>query len=229
VECEPGEAVVTAPAPGSIGWLDLTVEDAPRLRDFYSAVVGWKPMRYFWMPLLLLFLVVPLPNFIQVKVSAGMQLISSAIGVWFLRLMDISVFLEGNVIDLAVGVVIGGAFGKIVGSMVDDLLTPAILTPALKAANLTNLADLKIEGTAIKYGSFLSSTISFIIIAFALFMVIIAAFIGTQDLGQEMQRALSTTDVGKGLVLGFAVASMGLMTDHLITRWSELRKRALGL
>jgi uncharacterized protein len=34
---------VTAPAPGSIGWLDLTVEDAPRLRDFYAAVVGWKP------------------------------------------------------------------------------------------------------------------------------------------------------------------------------------------
>jgi len=34
---------VTAPAPGTIGWLDLTVEDAPRLRDFYAAVVGWKP------------------------------------------------------------------------------------------------------------------------------------------------------------------------------------------
>jgi large conductance mechanosensitive channel len=65
--------------------------------------------------------------------------------------------MKGNVIDLAVGVVIGGAFGKIVGSMVDDLLTPAILTPALKAANLTNLADLKIEGTAIKYGSFLAT------------------------------------------------------------------------
>jgi glycine betaine/proline transport system permease protein len=66
-------------------------------------------------------------------------------------------------------------------------------------------------------------------VMFALFMVIIAAFIGTQDLGQEMQRALSTTDVGKGLVLGFAVAFMGLMTDHLITRWSETRKQALGL
>jgi glycine betaine/proline transport system permease protein len=66
-------------------------------------------------------------------------------------------------------------------------------------------------------------------VMFSLFMVIIAAFIGTQDLGQEMQRALSSTDVGKGLVLGFAVAFMGLMTDHLITRWSENRKRALGL
>lgn len=66
-------------------------------------------------------------------------------------------------------------------------------------------------------------------VMFALFMVIIAAFIGTQDLGQEMQRALSTTDVGKGLVLGFAVAFMGLMTDHLITRWSETRTQALGV
>ncbi len=66
-------------------------------------------------------------------------------------------------------------------------------------------------------------------VMFSLFMVIIAAFIGTQDLGQEMQRALSSTDVGKGLVLGFAVAFMGLMTDHLISRWSDDRKRALGV
>jgi glycine betaine/proline transport system permease protein len=66
-------------------------------------------------------------------------------------------------------------------------------------------------------------------VMFSLFMVIIAAFIGTQDLGQEMQRALSSTDVGKGLVLGFAVAFMGLMTDHLITRWSMARKRSLGI
>lgn len=64
-------------------------------------------------------------------------------------------------------------------------------------------------------------------IMFALFMVIIAAFIGTQDLGQEMQRALSSTDVGKGLVLGFAVAFIGLMADHLLMTWS--RKRATGL
>jgi glycine betaine/proline transport system permease protein len=66
-------------------------------------------------------------------------------------------------------------------------------------------------------------------VMFSLFMVIIAAFIGTQDLGQEMQRALSSTDVGKGLVLGFAVAFMGLMTDHLVSRWSEDRRRALGV
>lgn len=64
-------------------------------------------------------------------------------------------------------------------------------------------------------------------VMFALFMVIIAAFIGTQDLGQEMQRALSTTDVGKGLTLGFAVAFLGLMVDHLLLTWS--RQRSLEL
>lgn len=66
-------------------------------------------------------------------------------------------------------------------------------------------------------------------VMFALFMVIIAAFIGTQDLGQELQRALSASDVGKGLVLGLAVAFMGLMVDHLVTVWAQRRRRALGL
>lgn len=80
--------------------------------------------------------------------------------------------IQGNVVDLAVGVVIGGAFGKIVTSLVDDIITPAVLTPALKAAHLTNLADLVIPGTAIKYGNFISNIISFTIVAFALFMVI---------------------------------------------------------
>jgi len=80
--------------------------------------------------------------------------------------------MRGNVIDLAVGVVIGGAFGKIVSSLVDDIITPAILTPALKAADLTDLAQLTIPGTAIKYGNFLSNVITFIIIAFSLFLVL---------------------------------------------------------
>lgn len=66
-------------------------------------------------------------------------------------------------------------------------------------------------------------------VMFSLFMVIIAAFIGTQDIGQELQRALSASDVGKGLVLGLCVAFMGLTVDHLVTRWSAGRKAALGL
>jgi large conductance mechanosensitive channel len=80
--------------------------------------------------------------------------------------------MRGNVVDLAVAVVIGGAFSKIVSSLVDDIITPAILTPALKAANLTNLAELVIPGTAIKYGNFLSQVISFFIVALALFVIV---------------------------------------------------------
>lgn len=80
--------------------------------------------------------------------------------------------IKGNVMDLAVGVVIGGAFNAIIKSLVDDVITPAILTPALKAANLSDLAQLTIPGTAIKYGNFLSQVISFIIVAMTLFLVI---------------------------------------------------------
>lgn len=79
--------------------------------------------------------------------------------------------MKGNVIDLAIGVVIGGAFGKIVNSLIEDVLTPLILQPALKAAHLTNLQDLKFLGS-VKYGMFVSAVINFIIVAFALFMVI---------------------------------------------------------
>ncbi|MBC7413018.1 MAG: large conductance mechanosensitive channel protein MscL [Bacteroidia bacterium] len=78
--------------------------------------------------------------------------------------------MKGNVVDLAIGVVIGGAFGKIVASLIEDVITPLILSPALKAAHLSNIADLKIG--AVKYGSFLSSVISFVIVAIVLFMII---------------------------------------------------------
>ncbi|RYU91456.1 large-conductance mechanosensitive channel protein MscL [Mucilaginibacter terrigena] len=82
--------------------------------------------------------------------------------------------VKGNVLDLAIAVVIGGAFSKIVSSLVEDIITPAVLTPALKAANLSNLSQLVIPGTAIKYGNFLSQVISFIIIALSLFVIIMA-------------------------------------------------------
>jgi len=66
-------------------------------------------------------------------------------------------------------------------------------------------------------------------IMFAFFMVIIAAFIGTQDLGQELQRTLAGTDLGKNFVLGMCVALMALTFDHIILRWSADRRRALGV
>ena len=79
--------------------------------------------------------------------------------------------MKGNVVDLAVGVIIGAAFGKIVSSFIDDVITPMLLKPALDAAHLTKLEELTIFGT-VKYGSFLSATINFIIVAFVLFLLI---------------------------------------------------------
>ena len=79
--------------------------------------------------------------------------------------------MRGNVVDLAIGVVIGGAFGKIVGSLIDDVITPLLLKPALEAAHLSKLEDLTMMGS-VKYGLFLSAVINFIIVAFVLFMII---------------------------------------------------------
>jgi large conductance mechanosensitive channel len=79
--------------------------------------------------------------------------------------------MKGNVVDLAVGVIIGAAFGKIVSSLVDDVITPLILKPLLEAANLSKLEDLKLFGT-VKYGVFISAILNFIIVAFVLFLII---------------------------------------------------------
>jgi large conductance mechanosensitive channel len=78
--------------------------------------------------------------------------------------------LRGNVVDLAVAVIIGGAFGAIVSSLVDNVITPLLLTPALKAANAQDL-DKLVYGS-IKYGLFLAAVIKFIIIAFILFLIV---------------------------------------------------------
>src|SRR5689334_5260410 len=78
--------------------------------------------------------------------------------------------IKGNVIDLAVAVVIGAAFVAIVSSLVDDVVTPLLLTPALKAINAQDL-DKLVWGT-VKYGRFLAAIIKFVVIAFILFLII---------------------------------------------------------
>jgi large conductance mechanosensitive channel len=78
---------------------------------------------------------------------------------------------KGNVMDLAVGVIIGGAFSAIVTSLVSDVITPAILNPALKAAQVADLAGLKTDG-GILYGKFLAAIISFLVIAFVIFLIV---------------------------------------------------------
>jgi large conductance mechanosensitive channel len=92
--------------------------------------------------------------------------------------------MKGNVVDLAVGVIIGAAFGAIVTSLVGDVIMPIIgaATGGLDFSNYffpfsakvtaTNLADAKKQGAVLAYGNFITLTLNFIIIAFVLFIVI---------------------------------------------------------
>src|ERR1700694_5458643 len=92
--------------------------------------------------------------------------------------------MKGNVVDLAVGVIIGAAFGGIVTSLVGDIIMPVIgaiaggldfsnyFGPLWKAVTASNLADAKKQGAVLAWGNFLTLTLNFIIIAFVLFVVI---------------------------------------------------------
>jgi len=86
---------------------------------------------------------------------------------------------RGNVMDLAVGVIIGAAFGKIVSSVVDDLISPVlgkvlggVDLSAMKLSLGTKLEGDKIVEVAIKYGSFIQSLINFLIVAFVIFLLV---------------------------------------------------------
>jgi large conductance mechanosensitive channel len=92
--------------------------------------------------------------------------------------------MKGNVVDLAVAVIIGAAFGAIVTSLVGDIIMPIIgsitggldfsnyFTGLSKAVTANNLADAKKQGAVLAWGNFLTLTLNFIIIAFVLFMVV---------------------------------------------------------
>ena len=94
--------------------------------------------------------------------------------------------LRGNVVDLAVAVIIGAAFGAIVTSFVNDIITPLILNPALKAAGVEKISELTWNGVA--YGSFLSAVINFLVIGTVLFFVVKAAE-KAQTLGKKEEAA----------------------------------------
>ena len=86
-------------------------------------------------------------------------------------LKDLKAFLlRGNVVDLAVGVIIASTFGAIVTSFVNDIITPLLLNPALKAAKIERIAQLSWNGVA--YGNFLSAVINFLVVGTVLFFVI---------------------------------------------------------
>ena len=92
--------------------------------------------------------------------------------------------MKGNVVDLAVGVIIGAAFGAIVNSLVADVIMPIIgaitggldfsnyFVPLSKAVNAGNLADAKKQGAVLAYGSFMTITLNFLIVAFVMFIII---------------------------------------------------------
>ena len=88
--------------------------------------------------------------------------------------------MRGNVVDLAVGVIIGGAFGKIVSSLVADVLTPPIgfLTGGVKFENLKHefpkvtLGDTTLDPVTINYGKFLQATFDFLIVAACVFAMV---------------------------------------------------------
>jgi large conductance mechanosensitive channel len=91
--------------------------------------------------------------------------------------------LKGNVMDLAVGVIIGAAFGKIVDSLVNDIIMPVVgrifggfdfsnYFIALSGQTATNLADAKKAGAVLAYGSFITIAINFIILAFIIFLMV---------------------------------------------------------
>ncbi len=92
--------------------------------------------------------------------------------------------MKGNVVDLAVAVIIGAAFGAIVTSLVNDIIMPLIgratggldftnyFVPLAKEVTATNLADAKKQGAVLAYGSFIQLVVNFLIVAFSLFVVI---------------------------------------------------------
>lgn len=79
--------------------------------------------------------------------------------------------MRGNVVDLAVGVVIGAAFGDVVTSLVKDIITP-IIAAIFRQPDFSRLA-ITVNGSQIMYGSFLNSIISFLIVAFAIYFFVV--------------------------------------------------------
>ena len=76
----------------------------------------------------------------------------------------------GNVVDMAVGVIIGGAFGKIVTSLVNDVLMP-VIGVFLGGLDFSDLS-IKVGDATIKYGSFIQTIVDFLIVAFCIFMIV---------------------------------------------------------
>lgn len=79
--------------------------------------------------------------------------------------------MRGNVVDLAVAVIMGAAFGAIVTSLVADIITPLILKPVMSSLQVDKLEDVKTSG-GVMYGKFIAAVINFVVVAFCIFMMV---------------------------------------------------------
>lgn len=132
--------------------------------------------------------------------------------------------LRGNIIDMAVGVIIGGAFSKIVTSLVNDILMPA-LGAVIGQTSFTNLryvihpagvdaAGNEIAEAAILYGSFLQNVFDFLIIGLCMFFMIKTVAVVSAKFHHEEEKAVEET------------AAAGPTTEELLTEIRDLLKQA---
>ncbi len=99
--------------------------------------------------------------------------------------------MRGNVIDLAIAVIIGAAFGAIVSSLVTDIITPLILSPVLEKMGLKDINELK--WGAVTYGKFLAAVINFLVIALVIFLMV-RGITKLEKQKAEVPAELSSTD-----------------------------------
>lgn len=102
---------------------------------------------------------------------------------------------RGNVLDLAVGVVVGGAFGKIVTSLVDDIIMPLVglLMGGLDFSNLS----IKVGNAKIMYGSFIQNVVDFLIVAFCIFIMVKAVNKITKKIDAKKEKDKKTEEAKK--------------------------------
>lgn len=127
-------------------------------------------------------------------------------------LKDLKDFLfKGNIVELAVAVIIGAAFGAIINSLVNDVITPLLLTPALKAVGAEKIAELSWNG--VKYGNFLSAVINFFIVGTVMFFIVKAA-----------EKAQSLTKKEEAAAEAAAVEAAGPTQEELLAEIRDLLK-----
>lgn len=128
-------------------------------------------------------------------------------------LKELKAFLfKGDVLNLAVAVIVGAAFKAIIDSLIENIITPVLLTPALKAAGVEKIAELSWNGIA--YGSFLSAVINFLVVGTVLFFVVKAS-----------EKALAITKKAEAEAEAEEAAPAGPTQEELLAEIRDLLKK----